>query len=125
MAKATGFTDGELRIMRVLWERGASTVQDIQSRLEEPLEESSIRTFLSILERKGKVTREKAGRAYVYEAAADRVTTRQRAVRQLIKRFFATPSELVLSVVDAEELSEEELARLRQALERHQSRKRK
>jgi predicted transcriptional regulator len=116
--KQSGLTDGELRIMQVLWDRGPSTVLEIQERLKDPLEDSSIRTFLSILERKGKVAREKRGRAFVYEAATGRSVTRQRAVRQLIRKFFAHPAELVLSVVNDEELSREELDELRKALNR-------
>jgi BlaI family transcriptional regulator, penicillinase repressor len=114
----SGLTDGELRIMQVLWEKGPSTVLEIQERLKEPLEDSSIRTFLSILEKKGKVVREKRGRAFVYEASAPRSVTRQRAVRQLIRKFFAHPAELVLSVVNDEDLSREELNELRNALNR-------
>lgn len=123
--KDAELTDGELRIMRVLWDAGPSTVLDIQDQLEEPLEESSIRTFLSILERKGKVVREKQSRAFVYAAAADRAVTRQHAVRQLIRKFFTDPSDLVMSVAHDEELTPKELEDLRDALNRAIRRSRK
>jgi BlaI family transcriptional regulator, penicillinase repressor len=116
--KESDLTDGELRIMQVLWNAGPSTVLDIQKQLDYSLEESSIRTFLSILERKGKVVREKRSRAFVYAASADRTVTRQRAVRQLIRKFFSDPVDLVLSVANDEDLSKQELEKLRDALNR-------
>ena len=109
-------TDGELRIMEVIWDRGPSTVRDIQDRLSEPLEESSIRTFLAILERKGRIVRRKVGRAFEYDAVADRAQARHRAVRQLIGRLFTNPADLVLNVIKSEELSQAELEELRKAI---------
>lgn len=102
--------------MQVLWARGPSTVLEIQDALKERLEDSSIRTFLSILERKKRVSRVKQGRAFVYAATGDRPTARRRAVRQLINRFFSNPAELMLTVLETEELSAGELERLRKAI---------
>lgn len=107
--------------MEVLWSHGPSTVLEIQDALATRQEESSIRTFLSILERKKRVSRVKRGRAFVYEALADRPTARKRAVRHLIAKFFSDPAELVLSVLETEELSPQELARLRAAIKEKQS----
>lgn len=111
------FTDGELRLMNVLWARGAATVLEIQEQLDEPLADSTIRTLLGILESKGHVRRVKQGRAHVYEPTMDRGEARETVVRQVVKRFFRSPADLVLNLLDADELNAKELARIRRAIE--------
>jgi predicted transcriptional regulator len=110
-------TDGELRLMNVLWRRGPSTVLEIQEGLEEELVDSTIRTLLRILEEKGFVRRVKEGRAYRYRPLVGRDETRASAVQQVVRRFFRTPADLVLNLMDSGELDEAELVRIRRALE--------
>ena len=105
--------------MRLLWSDGPATVLELQAGLGEDLADSTIRTLLGILIDKGYVSRRKEGRAFVYEAAAERGRTRQKAVRDLVDRFFGTPGHLVLNIVKSEELGPEELAELRRMLDEH------
>jgi predicted transcriptional regulator len=110
-------TDGELRLMNVIWNRGAATVREIQERLDEELSDSTVRTLLAILERKGHVRRERRGRAHVYRPVDDRATTRQTTLAGLARRFLTTPAELVLGFVKSGELTRAELERIAQAIE--------
>jgi predicted transcriptional regulator len=114
-------TDAELRLMEVLWERGACTVLEVQAALGIERADSTIRTMLGILEGKGYARREKAGRAYVYEPAVGRGETRASVIDYVVTRFFRTPAELMLSILDSEELDERELARIKRAIERRES----
>jgi predicted transcriptional regulator len=111
-------TDGELRLMNALWSRGPSTVLDIQDALELPLADSTIRTLLGVLESKGYVRRKREARAHVYRAAVAHGEARESVVRQLVKRFFRSPADLVLNLLDADELSERELELIRRAIAR-------
>lgn len=111
-------TDGELRLMNVLWASGESTVVEIQESLDEPLADSTIRTLLGVLESKGYVRRERRGRAHTYSASIDRGEARETVVRQVVKRFFRSPADLVLNLLDADELNTKELERIRRAIER-------
>lgn len=111
-------TDGELRLMNALWSGGPSTVLDIQEALEEPLADSTIRTLLGVLEAKGYVRRKREGRAHVYTAAIARGQARETVVRQVVKRFFRSPADLVLNLLDADELSARELELIRRAIAR-------
>ena len=113
-------TDGELRLMNVIWNRGEATVRDIQERLDEELSDSTVRTLLAILERKGHVRRHRRGRAYVYRPVDDRVATRQSTIAGLARRFFTTPAELVLGFVKSGELTRAELERIARAIEERQ-----
>ena len=56
--------------------------------LSRPLAYTTIMTVLDRLVRKGKLTRRKVGRAFVYSPAATRDTLRRVAVRELLEGFF-------------------------------------
>jgi predicted transcriptional regulator len=113
----TTLTDGELRLMNVLWRSGPSTVLEIQDALEDDLVDSTIRTLLRILEDKGYVKRRKEGRAFRYHPAVDREETRASVLDHVLRRFFPTPSDLVLSLLQRGDVDEAELGRIRRALE--------
>lgn len=106
--------------MKVLWERGPSTVGEIVAALanEVSLAESTVRTMLGILKDKGYVEATSRGRAFVYHPLVDRGEARRSVLRYLISRFFdGSPGELVLNVLNDDELDEAELSRLRRLIQ--------
>ena len=108
-------TDLESEIMHVIWSRGPSSVEAVYEVLTPPrrLKESSVRTMLRRLEKKGYLSHESDGRAYIYSAAEPPRRLAARAVRQIIDRFCqGSVEELVTGMVDAQVLSDEELDRL-------------
>ena len=64
-------TELQLAILRVIWDRGEATVQDIWEALhaERGLAQTTVATMLSRLERRGVVTRRAQSRPYPYRAA--------------------------------------------------------
>lgn len=118
--KSPTLTEAELRLMEVLWDRGASTVGEVADVLphDAKLAYSSVLTTLRILEQKGQVRHEQRGRAYVYEPVVARDDARRRALRHVMSQFFEdSPELLVLNVLESEDLSEDELSRLRKLIE--------
>lgn len=116
-------TDAELRLMDILWEKGASTVSDVVEALPRRLSlaYSTVLTTLRILERKGYVTHEKHGRAFVYHPVVGRTEASRKAVRHLLSRFFDnSPELLVLNVLENEEIDSAELKRLKKMVEESQ-----
>ncbi len=116
-------TDAELRLMDILWEKGASTVSDVVEALPRRLSlaYSTVLTTLRILERKGYVTHEKHGRAFVYHPVVGRKEASRKAVRHLLSRFFDnSPELLVLNVLENEEIDSAELKRLKKMVEESQ-----
>ncbi len=84
------------------------------------LKESSVRTILRRLERKGYLAHECRDRAYIYSAGEPPRSLAARAVRQIIDRFCrGSIEELVSGMVDARVLSEEELNQLGQLARKH------
>ena len=117
--KSVALTDGELRLMRVLWDRGRATVGETVDDLTGPRKPAynTVLTLLRILEQKGYVRHEKAGRAFVYEPLIDRSQARRSAVRHLLSRFFDdSPAALVLNLLEQDRIDETELRRLRELI---------
>lgn len=118
--KSRTLTDGEHRIMEVLWQKGAATVADVVEALsgKDGTAYTTILTMLRILREKGYVACKKEGRAHIYVPKLDRDTAARKAVRQLLGKFFGgSPSELVLSFLRQEELSPEELDELKRRIQ--------
>ncbi len=81
-------TDREVAIMRVLWDGGPQTAAQIQRALPGRQDNSSVRTFLRILEQKGHVAHRKRGRAFVYRARMRYDQAVRGEVDRLVGRFF-------------------------------------
>jgi len=112
------FTDRELDVMDVLWERGPATVAEAQSALADELAYTTVLTILRTLEEKGHVGHEEAGRAYRYHALVDREVAGRSAVRRLVRKVFRGSPELLLThLVSDRRLSAEQLERLRVLLD--------
>jgi len=119
--KSLTLTEAELRIMNVLWEKGSGTVHEVQQALpgEPALAYNSILTIIRILETKGYVQHVKDRRAHVYMPKIDRKDATRFEVRHLVSRFFGDSHEkLVLNILEEQSIDAEELARLRELLER-------
>jgi len=119
--KSPNLTEGELRLMDVLWEKGASTVADVADALPRDLglAYNTVLTTMRILEDKGYVchTKSKEGRAFVYAPLVGRKEASRSAVHHLLSRFFRnSPEALVLNLLEDEELSSKELKRIRTLL---------
>lgn len=119
--KSPNLTEAELRLMDVLWEKGAATVGEVAEALPQELglAYNTVLTTLRILEEKGYVehTKSKEGRAFVYRTLVGRDEAGRSAVRYLVSRFFRnSPELLVLNLLQDEELSDKELGRIRNLL---------
>ena len=121
-------TPAELGILRVLWRNGPGTVREIQAALSE-VESTGYTTvlkFLQIMHGKGLVDRDESRRAHVYRARLSQDEAQRRMTTQLIDRVFdGSTSKLVLAALgDEPPASAEELAEIRQLLNRLEDRRR-
>ena len=106
--------------MRVLWDSGRATVGEVVDRLEGPARPAynTVLTMMRILEQKGYVTHDKAGRAYEYAPLLDRGSARQSALSHLLARFFDGSAELlVANLLQRRDLDRDELQRVRELVE--------
>jgi BlaI family transcriptional regulator, penicillinase repressor len=112
-------TDAELRLLRVLWERGASTVREVQQRLpaSDATGYTTVLKLLQIMHAKGLVVRDESSRTHVYSAAVPPESTQKRLVADLVDRAFGGAAHrLVMQALSPELASPEELARIRALL---------
>jgi predicted transcriptional regulator len=117
--KSNTLTEAELRLMKILWRRGESAVTDLVEALPEgeQLAYNSVLTTIRILEQKGYVEHRQEGRAFVYWPCVQENEAGRSEVRNVMNRFFGNSREkLVLSLLGDDEISTEELARLREAI---------
>lgn len=112
------FTERELDIMQVLWDEGPATVAEVRDALEDDLAHNTVLTMLKVLEEKGHVRRDTSDRAHRFEALVERGSAGASALRRVTRTLFRGSSEeLVLRLVDAQDLDDEEIARLRDLLD--------
>lgn len=111
----TPLTDLENDVMHAVWDLAPCTVEAVHEIIsrKHDLKETSTRTLLRRLEKKGYLTHESDGRAYVYRAVEPARSLAARAVRQIIDRFCrGSVEELVSGMVEAKVFSENEMEQL-------------
>lgn len=112
-------TDAELAILRVLWQRGPSTVREVMDELNRQADTgyTTVLKLLQIMTDKGLVVRTEAGKAHVYEAAQAEAHTQQQLVAHLLDRAFGGAAhKLVLQALTARPAAPAELAEIRRLL---------
>ena len=112
-------TDGESRLMNVLWKKERATVGDVVAALprKHSVAYNTVQTMLRILEAKGYVAHDQVGRAFVYRPLVQQRTARRRALGHLIKALFDnSPSQVVLDVLRDERLGAGEIERLKRLI---------
>ena len=88
----------ELLCLKALWELGEGNVTDVRQVVTQtrPLAYTTIMTVLDRLVRKGRLTRRKVGRAFVYTPQGTRDALRRTALRELVDAFFDGSEEALL-----------------------------
>jgi BlaI family transcriptional regulator, penicillinase repressor len=113
-------TGGELEILRVLWERGPSTVREVQETLDQtkPTGYTTVLKLLQIMADKGLVTRDEKQRAHVYSARVAQEQTQRQLLSDLLERAFnGSALNLVMQALATKKTSKEELSKIKQLLE--------
>jgi len=118
--KSNTLTEAELRLMRILWRRGESAVNDLVSAMPdgEPLAYNSVLTTIRILEQKGYVEHRQEGRAFIYRPLIAENEASRTEIRHVLTRFFGNSREqLLLSLLGDRDISRDELDRLKAAID--------
>jgi predicted transcriptional regulator len=117
--KSITLTEAELRLMKMLWQRGESAVGELVAAMPEGsvLAYNSVLTTIRILEQKGYVHHRQEGRAFLYSPCIAEQEASKTEVRHIMQRFFGNSRErLLLSLLGDDEITPEELRRLKQAI---------
>jgi predicted transcriptional regulator len=117
--KSNTLTEAELRLMKILWERGESAVGELVAAMPDgtALAYNSVLTTIRILEQKGYVQHRQEGRAFLYIPCVAEQEASRSEIRHMMQRFFGNSRErLLLSLLGDDEVTPEELQRLREAI---------
>lgn len=113
-------TDAEIRILRVLWAKGPTTVRDVHEVLaaERPAAYTTTLKIMQIMLEKGLVTRDESERTHVYAAAVAEKQTQRTATADLLGRLFGgSAAALMQQALSVKPSSREELRRIREMLD--------
>lgn len=113
-------TEGELRLLRVLWTRGSSTVREVHEQLggESETGYTTVLKLLQIMHGKGLVIRDESSRTHIYAAAVPPETTQRQLVADLVQRAFGGSAHtLVMQALSPEVATREELSQIRELLD--------
>jgi predicted transcriptional regulator len=113
-------TDGELEILRVLWDRGPSALSDICEALrrDRDVATTTVATMLRVMFDKNLVKRKPATRGHHWSAAVTQNAAAHSMVGKLIDGVFdGSAGRLAAHLIEAGNLSKDELAELRELID--------
>jgi len=95
----------ELLCLKALWSLQQGKVKDVQEIVAQtrPLAYTTIMTVLDRLVRKGKLTRQKVGRAFLYAPQTPRDVMRRAAIRELVEGYFDGSEERLIEFLRGSE----------------------
>lgn len=106
----------EMQVLSLIWDRGPSTVREIQEALPDGKVRAytTVLTVLQVMEKKGLVRHTSQGNTHVYAARVSPKQTVGPLLRNLVRNIFGgSPSAVLQHLLDENEISPEELARLK------------
>ena len=115
------FGEQQLRLMRELWRKPRSA-RELTDALNAqagsaPMAHSTVQTLLRQLESKGAVCHVQDGRTFIFQPLVEQGRTVAQATRDLISRLFGgSAQELVAHLLESEQISPQELARIDQLI---------
>jgi BlaI family penicillinase repressor len=118
-------TDAELAILRVLWQRGPSTVRQVHDSLvrERPTAYTTALKMLQIMSEKGLVSRDDSERTHVYQARLTEEQTQRQLVGDLLTRAFGgSASKRVMQALASTPATADELTEIRKMIDGQQGR---
>jgi BlaI family transcriptional regulator, penicillinase repressor len=113
-------TESELEILRVLWEKGPSTVREVHEILGQSKDAGYTTTLklMQIMHEKGLLERDTSSKTHVYSSAVSQENTQRQLLDKMIDTVFnGSASQLVLQALGNHKSSKEELEKIKQYLD--------
>lgn len=112
------FSDRELDVMKILWNKGSCTVREARQEIDEELAYTTVLSVFQTLENKGHVGHEEEGKAYRYYPQVSREEAQKNAIGRVVERLFSgSPKAALTTLIGDDSVSEETLKRARRELE--------
>jgi BlaI family transcriptional regulator, penicillinase repressor len=115
--------ENEQEVLRILWQKDRLKPAEIQTEFGWEIENATLRSVLRNLVDKEFVSREKAGKAFVYRPRRRRDSQFSKAMKRMAEIFAGgSRAALIMELLKREELSPDELATLREIAEKKHNR---
>jgi len=112
------FTEGELEVMRILWDHGELKPAEIQEYFPRNITNSSLRSYLAILLEKNQLVRRRVGKAYFYRAKTRRNSAFRSMLRDVARTYCGgSVDALMCQLIRSQNLSAEDLLELKKLSE--------
>ena len=121
MSKPPRPTDGELEILRVLWQAGPATVREVHDELCRAKPSTGYTTVLKLMQimaDKGLVTRDEKSKAHVYRARMPQEQTQRQLVGDLLDRVFGgSAARMMMQALSSRKATPGDIAEIRRMLD--------
>ena len=107
----THLGETEMEVLHHVWDLGEATVADVRERIldDRDVAYTTVMTVLKTLAAKGYLDYHKEGRSYVYQPAEEPDAVQHSLLQRLMEKVFqGSPSALVQTLVQREDLSDDE-----------------
>ncbi len=115
-------TSSQLEVMNVIWEQREGTVASVWRALRDKrgIARNTVQTTLVRLEEKGYLRHREKGNAFIYTSTCKRSTVQSGMLRSLLDSAFeGSVSGLVMTLLNKERPSPEDVERIQQLLDKH------
>lgn len=112
-------TESELEVLQVLWQRGSSSVRQVNELLNEKREVGYTTTLkiMQIMTEKGLVTRDTSTRTHYYEAAVKEKDTQKSLLENFIEKTYrGSAMRMVMQALGHQDASPDELEHLKKII---------
>ncbi len=119
--KESGPTEREIEILKILWQRGPSTVRQVNEVMNARQQTGYTTTLklMQIMVDKGLISRDDSQFKHLFEAAVSEESTQKQLVGNLLERVFSGSTEkLVMRALSAKKISKRDLGKIRELIER-------
>ena len=120
-------TDAELEILRILWERGPSTVREVYEGIGavKPVGYTTVLKQMQVMHGKGLLARSDRFRSHVYEPTQSRTQTQRQLAGSMLRQVFdGSARQLLQSALAGRKVERAELERIRELLDDYERRHR-
>jgi BlaI family transcriptional regulator, penicillinase repressor len=119
-------TDAELEILRVLWDRGASTVREVHTVISgrKAVGYTTVLKQMQVMHQKGLLARSDRFRSHVYEPAQSQAQIQRRLASSMLQQVFdGSARQLLQSALAGRKVDAVELDEIRQVLDQYERKK--
>ena len=111
-------TDGELKILRLIWNHGPLTVREAHDRMDSDTGYTTTLKMMQIMTDKGLLGRKAKGRGHIYHSLVDQKKTTQSLLDKFVEMTYGgSTSHMMMQLLGSRKTSQEELNKIKDIID--------